>query len=122
MCFEDGQHVRRNRNGVLPGVGLRGASKACVFRAVQRVGPNGDRTGVQVNVFRAQGDDLAATSPHHAPSRTAARYRGVIASMSAATWATEATGRSLARSVPAPGMLAGLAGIALSRTAAARTP
>jgi hypothetical protein len=60
-------------------------------------------------------------SPHHAPSRTAARYRGVIAPMSAATWATEATGRSLARSVPAPGMLAGLAGIALARTTVART-
>jgi hypothetical protein len=91
---KDGQHVRRNRDGALTASVLGGASKA---RRVSRSSTRLVRT-VTVPASRSMSCGVRAMisprrSPHHAPSRTAARYLGVMDSMSATTWATEATGR-----------------------------
>jgi hypothetical protein len=119
---EHGQDVRRDIDGSLTSVGLgRGVERLTGFEQLDAILPDRDSSCAQVDVSGVSAMISPRRSPHHAPSRTAARYRGVMAPMSAATWATEAIGRSLARSVPAPSMLAGLAGIAPSRTAVAST-
>jgi hypothetical protein len=84
--------VRRNRDRALARISL-GRGIECdqgleQFHAVSRT--------VTVAETRSMSPGLRAMisprrMPHHAPSRTAARYRGVIASMSATTWAMEAT-------------------------------
>src|SRR5215212_2285566 len=60
---------------------------------------------------------VLGSASNASPESSSARLRGVIASISAATCAGEATGRSLARSEPAPWIWHGLRGTAPSRTA-----